>query len=62
MLDFGVKLWDIAATRLLVEEAGGRFVIVRERGQGPATEYGIIAGKPRVVRWLERQFGVRREK
>lgn len=61
VVDYGVKLWDIAATRLLVEEAGGRFVIVRERGHGPATEYGIIAGKPRVVRWLERQFGVRSE-
>ena len=59
VVDYGVKLWDIAATRLLVEEAGGRFVIVRERRDGATTEYGIIAGKPTVVRWLERHFGVR---
>lgn len=61
VIDYGVKAWDIAATRLLVEEAGGRFVIVGERGDGTTTEYAIIAGKPTVVRWLERQFGVRRE-
>ena len=62
VVDYGVKRWDIAATRLLVEEAGGRFVIARQRGDGAATEYGIIAGKPTVVRWLERRFGVRSEK
>jgi histidinol phosphatase-like enzyme (inositol monophosphatase family) len=62
VVDYGVKAWDIAATPLLVEEAGGRFVIVGERREGGATEYAIIAGKPTVVRWLERQFGVRGEK
>jgi histidinol phosphatase-like enzyme (inositol monophosphatase family) len=60
VVDFGVKPWDIAATRLLVEEAGGRFVIARQRGAGAAIEYGIIAGKPTVVRWLQRQFGVKK--
>lgn len=58
VVDFGVKRWDIAATPLLVEEAGGRFVIVRQRGGGAAAEFGIIAGKPTVVRWLERLFRV----
>jgi histidinol phosphatase-like enzyme (inositol monophosphatase family) len=56
VVDFGVKGWDIAATRLLVEEAGGRYALVARRGEGPATEYGIIAGKPTVVRWLEGIF------
>lgn len=58
VVDFGVKAWDIAATRLLVEEAGGRYALVGRRGQGTATEFGIIAGKPTVVRWLERMFAV----
>lgn len=57
IVDFGVKRWDIAATPLLVEEAGGRVAIVAQRGRGNATEFGIIAGKPRVVRWLEGMFG-----
>jgi fructose-1,6-bisphosphatase/inositol monophosphatase family enzyme len=56
IVDFGVKRWDIAATPLLVEEAGGRFVIVGRRGRGTSTTYGIIAGKPNLVKWLERMF------
>jgi myo-inositol-1(or 4)-monophosphatase len=56
VVDFGVKAWDIAATPLLVEEAGGRYALVARRGRGTTTEYGIIAGKPTVVRWLERLF------
>jgi myo-inositol-1(or 4)-monophosphatase len=57
MVDFGVKRWDIAATPLLVREAGGRFAMVRRRGRGTSEEFGVIAGKPTVVRWLERIFG-----
>lgn len=56
IVDFGVKGWDIAATQLLVEEAGGRYVVVGRRGRGASMEYGIIAGKPSVVRWLEGIF------
>ena len=56
VVDYGVKLWDIAATQLLVEEAGGRYVCpYRSRGREPR-QYGIIAGKPTVVRWLEQLF------
>ena len=56
IVDFGVKRWDIAATQLLVEEAGGRYVVVGRRGRGALMEYGIIAGKPSVVQQLERMF------
>ncbi len=59
VVDFGVGPWDIAATQLLVEEAGGRYVVVRRRGTGAAARLAIIAGKPTVVRWLERMFGGR---
>ena len=56
VVDFGVRRWDIAATPLLVEEAGGRFVVVGQLGRGIEAEFAVIAGKPTVVRWLERLF------
>ena len=56
VVDYGLKLWDLAATQLLIEEAGGRYISAyRSRGPEPIT-YGIICGKPTVVRWLERLF------
>ncbi|MGH7702633.1 MAG: inositol monophosphatase family protein, partial [Gemmatimonadales bacterium] len=51
-LDYGVRLWDIAATQVLIEEAGGRFVCTHQVRRGGQTLYGIICGKPRVVEWL----------
>jgi histidinol-phosphatase len=55
-VDYGVKLWDIAATQVLVEEAGGSFVCsYRARGTGTGL-YGIICGKPAVVAWLRRRY------
>lgn len=58
-VDYGVKLWDIAATQVLVEEAGGRYVCVYGSRRSEPRLYGIICGKPTVVRWLERRyFGV----
>jgi fructose-1,6-bisphosphatase/inositol monophosphatase family enzyme len=58
VVDFGVRLWDIAATQVLVEEAGGSYLLASQRGQGSEGVYGIIAGKPRTVRWLRRLFRV----
>lgn len=55
-VDYGVKRWDIAATQVLVEEAGGRYECTyRSRAAEPRL-YGIICGKPTVVRWLTRRF------
>jgi histidinol phosphatase-like enzyme (inositol monophosphatase family) len=56
VVDYGVKRWDISVTPLLIEEAGGRFLIMRQRGHGPDAEFAIIAGKPTVVRWLKGIF------
>ncbi len=56
VVDYGVKRWDISVTPLLIEEAGGLFRIMRQRGAGPNAEFGIIAGNPTVVRWLEGIF------
>lgn len=53
MVDFGIHSWDIAATRLLIEEAGGKYVCAQTlKRPGKETLYGIIFGKPKVVDWL----------
>src|SRR5208282_376903 len=53
MADFGLRLWDIAATQLLIEEAGGKYVCAQTLEKpGVGTLYGIIFGKPKVVDWL----------
>ena len=56
VVDFGLRVWDIGATQVLVEEAGGRFACVHHSRDAAGDLYGIIAGKPSVVRWLERLF------
>lgn len=54
---FNVKAWDVAAARILVEEAGGkcltRVVEESERG-GPY--WRMVLGKPRVVDYLSKWF------
>ncbi len=53
MVDYGIRFWDVAATRLLVTKAGGRWVETYRRPSDPASGvYGVIFGKPRVVAWL----------
>jgi fructose-1,6-bisphosphatase/inositol monophosphatase family enzyme len=56
VVDFGLRVWDIGATQVLVEEAGGRFACVHRSRDAGGDLYGIIAGKPSLVRWLERIF------
>ena len=51
-VDYGLKLWDLAATQLLVEEAGGRYVCLHTSRRGGQTIFGIVCGKPSVVDWL----------
>lgn len=60
VVDYGVKLWDIAATRVLIEEAGGRYVLAYQSRAKAPTLYGIICGKPAVVRRMERLFVLNR--
>lgn len=49
MVDYGIKLWDISATQVLVEEAGGRYAVAFTGVREGVTQYGIVCGKPRVV-------------
>ncbi len=59
MLDFDLRLWDLAASEVIIEEAGGRFERVGSRGEGWEARYDVIFGKPRVVAWLAEQLGRR---
>ncbi|MCX5787274.1 MAG: hypothetical protein NTX64_02015 [Elusimicrobia bacterium] len=56
MADFGIRLWDLAATQIIIEEAGGLYHVAHRHQDRDATRYCIIFGKPRAVRWLERFF------
>jgi fructose-1,6-bisphosphatase/inositol monophosphatase family enzyme len=56
-LDYGLRMWDLAATQVLIEEAGGRFVCAYQGRHRGVPLFGIICGKPRVVRWLLASFG-----
>jgi histidinol-phosphatase len=49
-LEWDVSLWDLAATRIIVEEAGGRYVCVRAREQvGAGKLYCAVFGRPTLV-------------
>ena len=56
-VDYGNPVWDFAATRILVEEAGGKFVIVRA-WDAPSfgRVYGSVFGKPALVDHLASHF------
>ena len=47
MVDFGLRAWDLAATEILITEAGGRYVETR-RGD----TFDVVFGKPAVVEKL----------
>ena len=53
MVDFGLHLWDMAPTELLVTEAGGAYETLF-RGSPLNTEgrHNVVFGKPAVVAWL----------
>ncbi len=59
MVDYGVRLWDVAATEVLIQEAGGRYVLA-ERIEKPKSGsfYGVVFGKPRVVDWILKLFAL----
>jgi len=62
MVDFDLRIWDVAATEVLVQEAGGKFVCVRQReGEDrhlAETRYDVLFGKPRVVDWILRTLSI----
>ena len=49
-MEWDTPLWDLAATQILVEEAGGRYQCVRETEiPGKGRFYSAVFGKPAVV-------------
>lgn len=52
VVDVNLNLWDIAATRVLVEEAGGRFETVRTLAHEGKIFYSVVFGAPDIVAQL----------
>lgn len=53
MVDFDLRLWDTMASKVLMEEAGGRYVCFQRTGKEPrGRRFDVILGKPRVVDWI----------
>lgn len=50
MIDANVRRWDMAATRVVVEEAGDRFVVLRQWSAPDGAEYyTCVFGRPPLV-------------
>jgi histidinol-phosphatase len=56
VVDYGVRVWDIAATQVLIEEAGGQYRCTYRSDRGGSPLFGIICGRPAVVRRLMKYF------
>lgn len=53
MVDFDLRLWDMVASKVLVEQAGGRYVCLEQRGDDRVqARFDVVLGKPRVVNWV----------
>ncbi len=49
-VEWNVRVWDLAATQLLIEEAGGAYQCVKQIEQpGIGTIYSAVFGKPKLV-------------
>ncbi|HXT22677.1 MAG TPA: inositol monophosphatase family protein, partial [Thermoanaerobaculia bacterium] len=57
MVDFDLRPWDLAASRVLVEEAGGRYLVLGQRGEGAEARRDVVLGKPAVVDWVAATLG-----
>ncbi len=57
MIDFHLNVWDMAATKIIIEEAGGKFVLLNKwKSPQGIYKYNIICGKPEVVDWATAFF------
>ena len=61
MVDFDLRLWDTMASKVLMEEAGGRYVCSQRAGKELRDRrFDVILGKPRVVDWILDRIAVDR--
>jgi histidinol-phosphatase len=51
-IDFGNPIWDIAAARILIEEAGGAYRLVQDYETPQGRIYSSVFGRPSVVEKL----------
>ncbi len=52
MIAVNNKKWDLAASRILTEEAGGRYATITETDEGGISKATVIFGKSEVVNFL----------
>ena len=59
MVDYGVSIWDISATELLVQEAGGQLKYMGEPAsdRNVSSRCNVVFGKPQVVQWVLDRIG-----
>jgi len=56
-LEWDVNLWDLAATQIIIEEAGGRYACIRERAHpGTGMLYCAVFGRPALVDRITAMF------
>ena len=48
-IEYNIRIWDIAASQLLIEQAGGSFEIVDQYEDQGAPRYSVIMGRTAVV-------------
>jgi histidinol phosphatase-like enzyme (inositol monophosphatase family) len=57
MVDFYLNIWDWMPTKIIVEEAGGKFELLKEfKIPDGRIKYSIICGKPEVVDYVKKFF------
>src|SRR5688500_8823867 len=49
MVEYGNKIWDLAAAQILLEEAGGRYHVIQQLDTPGGTVLAAVFGKPTVV-------------
>lgn len=48
-VEYNIRIWDIAASQILIEQAGGAFEIIDQYEDQEDTRYSVIMGKRAVV-------------
>jgi fructose-1,6-bisphosphatase/inositol monophosphatase family enzyme len=61
MVDYNLRIWDVAATELIIREVGGAFVRVSVEPTGDLQDgrYDVLFGKPTVVKWILNVIGTK---
>lgn len=58
MVEYNVRIWDIAATQILVEEAGGSYVVVKKTEEEVGMVYGAVFGRQALAQEIVKKFSL----